>query len=30
MCLERGTWPQMVDLHTGTDGQIYSSPELRD
>jgi len=30
LCLEHGTWPQMVDLHTRTDGQIYSSPELRD
>ncbi|MFL6353777.1 MAG: glycosyltransferase [Bryobacteraceae bacterium] len=30
MCLEHGTWPQMVDLQKRTDGQIYSSPELRD
>ena len=30
LCLEHGTWPKMVDLHTKTDGQIYSSPELRD
>ena len=30
LCLEHGTWPHMVDLHTKTDGQIYSSPELRD
>ncbi len=30
LCLENGTWRQMVDLHTKTDGQIYSSPELRD
>jgi len=29
-CLEKGTWPQLVDLHTRSDGQIYSSPELRD
>ena len=30
LCLEHGTWPQMIDLHTLSDGQIYSSPELRD
>lgn len=30
LCLEHGTWPHMVDLHTKTDGQIYSSPEMRD
>lgn len=30
LCLEQGTWPQMVDLQTKTDGQIYSSPEQRD
>lgn len=30
LCLEHGTWPQMIDLHTKTDGQIYSTPELRD
>ena len=29
LCLEHGTWGQMVDLHTRTDGQIYTSPELR-
>lgn len=30
LCLEHGTWPLMVDLHTKTDGQIYSSAEQRD
>ena len=30
ICLEKGFWPQLVDLHTRSDGQIYSSPELRD
>jgi len=30
LCLERGLWPKLVDLHTRSDGQIYSSPELRD
>ena len=29
-CRERGLWPALVDLHTRSDGQIYSSPELRD
>ncbi|HEX2073653.1 MAG TPA: glycosyltransferase family 2 protein [Geodermatophilus sp.] len=29
-CIEVGTWPQLVDLHVRSDGQIYSSPELRD
>ncbi|MRJ75976.1 glycosyltransferase [Aeromicrobium sp. SMF47] len=27
---EHGHWPMLVDLHTRTDGVIYSSPELRD
>jgi len=30
LCRERGMWPALVDLHTRTDGQIYSSPEQRD
>jgi hypothetical protein len=30
LCLEHGTWSQIVDLHTRTDGQIYGSPEQRD
>ena len=30
ICLERGTWAQLVDLQTRSDGQIYSSPEMRD
>jgi hypothetical protein len=29
-CRDHGTWRQLVDLHTGSDGCIYSSPELRD
>jgi glycosyltransferase involved in cell wall biosynthesis len=28
--LEKGTWPQLVDLYRYSDGQIYSSPEMRD
>jgi glycosyltransferase involved in cell wall biosynthesis len=27
---QQGHWPQLVDLHTRSDGVIYSSPELRD
>jgi hypothetical protein len=30
LCMERGTWPQLTDLVTRSDGQIYSSPEERD
>jgi hypothetical protein len=26
-CIARGTWPQLVDLHTRSDAQVYSSPE---
>jgi hypothetical protein len=29
ICLEKGTWPALIDLHTISDGQIYSSPEMR-
>ena len=29
-CIANGTWRQLLDLHTRTDGQIYSSPEARD
>jgi len=29
-CLERGLWPQLVDLHTRSDGQVYISPEMQD
>ena len=28
ICLEKGTWPQLVDLYARCDGQIYSSPEM--
>lgn len=27
---EHGMWPELVDLHTRSDGVIYSSPELRE
>ncbi|HEX8199412.1 MAG TPA: glycosyltransferase family 2 protein, partial [Isosphaeraceae bacterium] len=30
ICLEKGTWSQLIDLTTRSDGQIYSSPEMRD
>lgn len=28
ICLDRGTWPQLLDLYTRSDGQIYVSPEM--
>jgi hypothetical protein len=30
ICLEKGTWPRLVDLYRLSDGQVYSSPEMRD
>jgi len=30
ICLEKGTWPQLIDLHRFSDGQIFCSPEMRD
>ncbi|HWP20788.1 MAG TPA: glycosyltransferase family A protein [Burkholderiaceae bacterium] len=30
ICLEKGTWRQLVELHQGCDGQIFSSPQMRD
>ena len=30
ICLEKGTWPQLVDLYTRADGRIYTSPEMGD
>ncbi|HJV87372.1 MAG TPA: glycosyltransferase family A protein [Noviherbaspirillum sp.] len=30
ICMEKGTWPQLIDLHRMADGQIFSSPEMRD
>ncbi|MGE5223223.1 MAG: glycosyltransferase family 2 protein [Omnitrophica WOR_2 bacterium] len=29
ICLEKGTWKQLIDLYQKSDGQIYSSPEMR-
>jgi glycosyltransferase involved in cell wall biosynthesis len=29
-CLDHGLWRELVELLTGSDGQIYSSPEVRD
>ncbi|MDP9070973.1 MAG: glycosyltransferase [Actinomycetota bacterium] len=30
ICLEKGTWPQLLELYERCDGQVYSSPEMRD
>jgi len=30
ICLEKGTWSQLVDLYRLSDGQVYSSPEMQD
>ncbi|WP_368737885.1 glycosyltransferase [Massilia sp. CCM 8734] len=30
ICLEKGTWPQLVELFAQADGCIFSSPEMRD
>lgn len=30
ICLEKGSWPQLVDLYRHADGRIFSSPEMRD
>ncbi|MCJ8210330.1 glycosyltransferase [Mucilaginibacter sp. RS28] len=30
ICLEKGTWKELLDLHNLSDGQIYTSPEMRD
>lgn len=30
ICLEKGTWQQLVELHREADAQIFSSPEMRD
>ena len=30
ICMEKGTWPLLVDLHRHADGQIFCSPEMRD
>jgi len=30
ICLEKGTWQQLMDLYVKSDGQIYTSPEMRD
>lgn len=30
ICMEKGTWPQLIDLYNKSDGQIYNSPEMRD
>ena len=30
ICLEKGTWPQLIDLYRLSDGQVYSSPEMQE
>lgn len=30
ICLEKGLWRELIELYTHADGQIYSSPEMRD
>jgi glycosyltransferase involved in cell wall biosynthesis len=30
ICLEKGIWEELIDLYRYSDGQIYSSPEMRD
>ncbi len=30
ICLEKGTWPQLIELFEHADGRIFSSPEMRD
>ncbi len=30
ICLEKGTWEQLVELYTRADGRIYSTAEMRD
>ena len=30
ICLEKGMWSQLLDLYLLSDGQIYSSPEMRE
>ncbi|TFW31298.1 glycosyltransferase [Massilia horti] len=30
ICIEKGSWPQLVDLFRYSDGHIFSSPEMRD
>ncbi len=29
-CLQKGTWPQLAELHSRSDGRIYASPQLHD
>lgn len=30
ICIEKGLWSQLLDLYTRADGQVYSSPEMRE
>jgi glycosyltransferase involved in cell wall biosynthesis len=30
ICLEKGSWSELIELYAEADGRIYSSPEMRD
>jgi hypothetical protein len=30
ICLEKGTWLELIDLYQYADGQVFTSPEMRD
>lgn len=30
ICLEKGSWKELIDLYTDADGRMYSSPEMQD
>jgi hypothetical protein len=30
ICLQKGLWPQLIELYARADGQVYNSAELRD
>jgi hypothetical protein len=30
ICLEKGSWSQLIELYACSDGQIYTSPEMRE
>jgi len=30
ICIEKGSWPQLLELYRRADGRIFGSPETRD
>ncbi len=30
ICMEKGTWPQLLEIYARSSGHIYTSPEMRD